>query len=99
MSVTVKRDYRAIVIFDTRGYEDPVDSLIEKISGILNDAGGEVKKVENLGHRDFVAGASNKHAGDIYAVFDFSGGADLPAVLKEKTRLDKTVYRVNVTRL
>lgn len=99
MSVTVNRDYRAIVIFDTRGIEDPVESLIEKISGILNDAGGEVKKVENIGHRDFVAGATHKHAGDIYAVFTFSGPAELPSVLHEKTRLDKTVYRVNVNRL
>lgn len=98
MSVTVTRNYRAFVILDTRGYEEPVETLIEKITTILNEGGAEVSKVENLGHRDFVVGASNKHGGDIYASFDFSGPAELPSLLAEKTRLDKTVLRVQVNR-
>lgn len=98
MSLTVTRDYRATIIFDTRGYEDPVETLVEKITGILTDAGAEVNKVDNVGYKDFVSGAVKKHAGDIFVIFHFTGGPDVPTVLAEKTRLDKTVKRLQVTR-
>ncbi len=99
MSLTVTRTYRATIIFDTRGYEDPIETLIEKISEILTSAGAEIKKVNNIGYKDFVAGASRKHPGDIFVTFDFSSGPDVPEVLREKTRLDKTVQRVQVNRI
>lgn len=98
MSLTVTRNYRATIIFDTRGYEDPVETLVEKITGILTEAGAEVSKVDNIGYKDFVSGAVKKHAGDIFVVYEFTGGADLPDVLAEKTRLDKTVKRLQVNR-
>lgn len=98
MSVTLKRDYTAVIIFDTRGYEEPIEKLVEKISNILNAGGAEIAKVANLGQKDFVAGATPKHRGDIFATFQFSGPPTLPSLLAEKTRLDKTVLRVLVSR-
>ena len=46
--------YRATFILDTRGYEDPVETLIEKLSSTLAAIDCEVEKVENLGQKEFV---------------------------------------------
>lgn len=98
MSLTVTRNYRATIIFDTRGYDEPVETLIEKITTILTSAGADVQKVNNVGYKDFVVGATKRHAGDIFVTYDFASGPDVPEVLREKTRLDKTVMRLQVNR-
>lgn len=98
MSLTVSKQYRATVIFDTRGYDEPVDTLVEKVTELLTGLGAEIAKVDNLGHRDFVSGSTNRHAGDIYVTYDFDGDASVPAAIIEKTRLDKTVKRLQVFR-
>jgi len=85
------------VIFDTRNYENPVETLIEKISGHLNASGAEIEKVDNIGYLTFVTGPVKKHAGDIYVLFDYKGAPNTPAVLAEKVRLDKTVKGLQVT--
>lgn len=72
---------------------------MNKVSDLLKELGAEVTKVDNIGRRDFVSGAVKKHAGDIFVLYDFSGGPDLPALLEEKTRLDKTIKRLQVHRL
>lgn len=98
MTLTVTRAYRTTIIFDTRGYDEPVETLIEKITTILTSAGAEVTKVDNIGYKDFVVGATSKHAGDIFVTIDFTSGPAAPQVLREKTRLDKTVLRLQVNR-
>tara|TARA_B110000438_G_C15778958_1_gene635421 strand:+ start:725 stop:934 length:210 start_codon:yes stop_codon:yes gene_type:complete len=69
------------------------------VSDLLKELGAEVTKVDNVGHKDFVSGAVKRHAGDIFVLYDFSGGADIPALLEEKTRLDKTIKRLQVHRI
>lgn len=99
MSLTATRTYRATVILNTQGYQDTVETLVDKLTALLKDLGAEISKVENLGHKDFVSGAVKKHAGDIFLLIEFSGGATIPADLAEKTRLDKAVKRLHVNRL
>ncbi len=72
---------------------------MNKVSDLLKELGAEVTKVDNVGHKDFVSGAVKRHAGDIFVLYDFSGGADIPALLEEKTRLDKTIKRLQVHRI
>lgn len=87
------------MILNTQGYQDPVENLVNKVSDLLKELGAEVTKVDNVGHKDFVSGAVKRHAGDIFVLYDFSGGADIPALLEEKTRLDKTIKRLQVHRI
>ncbi len=98
MSLTVTRNYQATVILDTRKSEDPVQSLVDKISDLLKELGADVTKVENLGHKDFVSGAVKRHAGDIFVYYEFSGSGEIPGQLEFKTRLDKTIKRLHVNR-
>lgn len=96
MSATLTRSYKATFILDTRGYEDPVENLVEKLSGMIRELGGEVSDTENLGRRDFARLTDKEHAGDSYVLIRFSGPSSLPADLHEKLRLDKTVKRLLV---
>ena len=84
------------MILNTRGYTEPVETLVEKLSSLLGELGADVSAVENLGHRDFVSGAVKKHAGDIFLLYTFSGDPSIPAIFQEKLRLDTTIKRLHV---
>ena len=94
MSLKKVNNYRATFILDTRGYDQPVESLVEKMTKILSDLGASVKKVDNLGRRDFIRVTDRKHTGDTYVRYEFSAEANLPAALRERIRLDRQVYRL-----
>lgn len=72
---------------------------MNKVSDLLKELGAEVTNVDNIGHKDFVSGAVKRHAGDIFVLYDFSSGPDVPAQLEEKVRLDKTIKRLQVHRI
>ena len=98
MSLTATRNYRATVILNTQGYKDPVETLVEKMTTHLKDLGAEISKTENLGHKDFVSGAVQKHAGDIFLLIDFSSAGHVPSELEKKVRLDSTIKRLHINR-
>jgi len=99
MSTTTSTSYEATVIFNTRGYEEPVETLFDKIVGILNELGAETGEVDNLGRRDFAYVTNRHHTGDHYIRVPFKGDTEVPARLQERIRLDKTVKRVLVERV
>lgn len=96
MSQQTNRKYKLTVILDSRGYDAPVESLEEKVTGILKDLGGEVESVENLGRQDFVRVTDKDHTGDTYLIVMASGPASLPGALQDIVRLDKQIKRVMV---
>lgn len=94
MSLQTTRKYKLTVILDTRGYDAPVESLEEKVTGMVKELGGEVSAMENLGRQDFVRITEKEHTGDTYLQAEVSGPASLPGDLQERIRLDKQVKRV-----
>lgn len=96
MSQSTNNNYKATFILDTRNYSDPVESLIEKLTTTIQAINGEVKQVKNLGQKAFARVTDKKFPAGIYVSFDFEGPASAPAELREKLRLDKTVYRLLV---
>ncbi len=86
--------YKATFILDTRGYSEPVEALVEKLKGTIESAGGKVGKVENLGQKTFARTTDRTFPEGIYIGISFEGASALPAQIKEKLRLDKTVNRV-----
>ena len=81
------------IILDSRGYESPVETIEEKVSGIMKELGGTVESLENLGRRDFTRITDKGHAGDTYLQVDVSGPANLPASFQDKVRLDRLFKR------
>jgi len=87
------KKYNATFILDTRGYEESVDTLTEKLKGVIESVGGKVAAVKNLGQKEFVRTVDRKFPSGIYVSIDFEGAATLPALINEKLRLDRTINR------
>ena len=91
-----KRNYRASFILDNRGKEDTIDQIIEGVKNDITALQGEVTAVENLGKKDFVRVTDRKFTSGAYVQVAFSAPAEAPAQLKERLRLNSSVYRTFV---
>jgi small subunit ribosomal protein S6 len=91
-----KRNYRASFILDNRGKEDSVDQIVEGVKKEIAAVQGDVTAVENLGKKDFVRVTDRKFTSGSYVQVAFSAPAEAPAQLKERLRLNSSVYRTFV---
>ena len=87
------RNYRATFILDNRGKEESIDQIVDGVKQEITAVKGEVKAVETLGKKDFVRVTDKKITGATYVQIDFAGPADAPAHLRERLRLNNSVYR------
>ena len=88
-----KRNYRASFILDNRGREETIDQLVEGVKKVIAEVKGEVTAVENVGKKDFVRVTDKKFTNAHYVQINFTGPVDSPAHLREKLRLNGSVYR------
>ncbi|MEO6002081.1 MAG: 30S ribosomal protein S6 [Opitutus sp.] len=91
-----KRNYRASFILDNRGKEDTIDQIVEGVKNEITAVQGEVTAVENLGKKDFIRVTDRKFTSGAYVQVAFSAPAEAPAQLKERLRLNSSVYRTFV---
>src|SRR4051812_43063296 len=91
-----KRNYRATFILDNRGKEDTVEQMIDGVKKEIAAVQGEVTNVENIGKKDFIRVTDRKFTGATYVHMNFSAPAEGPAQLKERLRLNQSVYRTFV---
>ncbi len=87
------RNYRATFILDNRGKEETIEQIVEGVKKVITDVKGEVSAVESIGRKDFIRVTDKKLTGATYVHINFSGPADMPANLREKLRLNSSVYR------
>jgi len=88
-----KRNYRASFILDNRGQEETIDQIVDGVKKVIAEVKGEVTAVEPIGKKDFVRVTDKKLTGAHYVQIKFSGPADAPAHLRERLRLNHSVYR------
>lgn len=93
MSTITKRNYRATFILDNRGKEDSIEQIIEGVKKDIVAVAGEVSSVETLGRKDFARVTDRNLPGATYVQVAFSAPPQGPAQLKERLRLNNTVYR------
>ena len=86
------RNYRASFILDNRGREETVDQLVDNVKKIIADVKGEVTAVENVGKKDFARVTDKKLTGAHYVQINFAAPPEAPANLREKLRLNGSVY-------
>jgi small subunit ribosomal protein S6 len=87
------RNYRASFILDNRGKEDTIDQIVEGVKKVIAEVKGEVTAVETIGRKDFARVTDKKLTGAHYVHINFSAPADAPQHLREKLRLNGSVYR------
>ena len=90
---SANRNYRASFILDNRGKEESVDQIVDGIKKVIAELKGEVSTVDNVGKRDFVRVTDRKLTGAHYVQVAFAAPAAAPAQLREKLRLNGSVYR------
>ncbi len=90
---SIKRNYRASFILDNRGKEETVDQIVDGVKKVIAEVKGEVTAVETVGKRDFARVTDKKMTSANYVHIDFSGPAESPAALRDKLRLNGSVYR------
>ena len=88
-----KRNYRASFILDNRGKEETVDQIVEGVKKVIAEVKGEVTGVETIGKRDFSRVTDKKMTSANYVHINFTAPADAPKHLREKLRLNSSVYR------
>jgi small subunit ribosomal protein S6 len=93
MSITTKRNYRATFILDNRGKEDTIEQILEGVKKDIVAVSGEVSSVETLGRKDFARVTDRNLPGATYVQVAFTAPAAGPAQLKERLRLNSSVYR------
>jgi Ribosomal protein S6 len=96
MSATATRNYLATFILDNRGKEESVDQIVDVVKAEIAAVSGTVSAVENLGLRDFARVTDSKFPAGNYVQIKFSGPPTAPAALKERLRLNHSVYRTLV---
>ena len=92
-SATQTKSYEATFILDTRGSDQDVDAIIERLKAALTAIGGSVTSSENLGRYDFVRITDREHPADFYVRIFFDGPLNAGPLLREKLRLEKSVKR------
>jgi small subunit ribosomal protein S6 len=88
-----QRTYRATFILDNRGQEASIDQIVDGVKKVIGEVKGEVTAVETVGKKDFIRVTDKKLTGAHYVQINFSGPADAPANLRERLRLNNSVYR------
>lgn len=96
MSATATRNYLATFILDNRGKEETVEQILEVVKADISAVSGTVASVETVGRKDFARVTDNKFPAASYVQVKFSGPASAPAALKERLRLNHSVYRTLV---
>ena len=91
-----KRNYRATFILDNRGNADSIEQIIEGVKKEIAAVQGDVTAVENIGKKDFVRVTDKKLTGATYVHVNFSAPSEGPSQLKERLRLNHSVYRTFV---
>ncbi|MDE6432538.1 MAG: 30S ribosomal protein S6 [Opitutales bacterium] len=89
-----KRSYRASFILDLRGYSDPIETIFDKLKNIISGLGGEINDFKNLGQKEFQYAVDKKYTNGTYIQVLFSALSGVPAAIKEKLKLDKTINRI-----
>ena len=91
-----KRNYRATFILDNRGKDDTIDQLITGVKNEITAVEGDIGTVENLGRKDFSRVTDRDFPGAAYVQISFAAPAEAPAQLRERLRLNSSVYRTFV---
>lgn len=96
MTQTAKRNYKATFILDNRGKEETMEQIIEGVKKEIVSAQGDIGAIENLGRKEFVRVKDRKFPGATYVQIEFSAPPTGPAQLRERLRLNQSVYRTLV---
>jgi small subunit ribosomal protein S6 len=91
------RRYEAMVIVDARLDEGDVQKAVDKVTGVIKDAGGEVANIDRWGVRRFAYEIGHQREG-YYFVTDFTAPETAVDRLKRTLQISDEFVRGKVVR-
>ena len=87
----MSRSYEALIVLDTKGKEDSVDTLISQITREFEQNGAKLKQVDNLGRKKFTH--SPRHVeGGFYINIQFEAEPASREKIEARLKLNDQVY-------
>jgi small subunit ribosomal protein S6 len=88
----MKRKYEAMIVIDTKGKEDSVETIVSQVGKEIEKAGAKLDQVDNLGKRDFPF--SPRHVtGGHFINFHFQAEPTVLDTLKGRLQLNENIYQ------
>jgi small subunit ribosomal protein S6 len=91
------RRYEAMVVVDARLQEGDIQKAVDKVVGVITDAGGRVASIDRWGVRRFAYEIGHQHEG-YYFVTDFTAPEETVATLKRTLQISDEYIRGKVVR-
>jgi len=94
----MKNRYEALIVLNTKGNDDTVKELIERLEGEFNKEGAKIEGVQKMDRRQFSYAAGHLDSG-FFVNFIFEAEPILIEKLRAKFKLDADVYRQSYKKL
>ena len=91
------RDYEAMVIVDARLEEGDIQKAVDRFVGVINDAGGQIAKVDRWGNRKFAYEINHLKEG-YYFVTQFKAAEEVVETLKRLLLISDEFIRGKIIR-
>lgn len=87
----MSRKYEAVIVLDTKGKEDTVDTLVSQISKEFETHGARLTQVDNLGRKKFPT-APRHVEGGWYVNYQFETEPQSLDKIKSAFKLNENIY-------
>ncbi|MCX6851772.1 MAG: 30S ribosomal protein S6 [Verrucomicrobia bacterium] len=88
----MNRKYEALIVLDTKGKEETVDSLVSTISKDMEKSGLKLEQIDNMGKRKFPFNPRHVEGGHFINI-QFTGAPAALDSLRAKLKLNENVYQ------
>ena len=87
----MSRKYQGVIIINAQGKEESVDDMVSSIGKEIEEEGGKLEQIDQLGKREFVYNARHLSHG-FYVNYHFEAEPATIVNLRKRLSLNKTVH-------
>jgi len=88
----MSRKYDAVIVLDTKGKEDTVDTIVSQLSKEFENQGARLAQVDNLGRKKFPY-APRHVEGGWYINFQFESEPESVEKIQSALKLNEHIYQ------
>jgi small subunit ribosomal protein S6 len=87
----IMRKYEALIVFNMKGSELPVEELIKNIASEMTSLGAQITDTQNVGRREFAYESDHLKAGQ-YVTYTFDAEPSAIRPIREHLRINPVVH-------
>ncbi len=88
----MKRKYEGLIVFNTRGKDDAVDTMVSKLGREMELDGAKLEQIDKIGKRRFPYGSKGEAEG-YYVCYHLEAEAGTLDKVRAKLRLNEDVHQ------